>query len=124
VLLFHRSLGTWWEIAFGSSIGCNSAPKSVLTDLKIGCEPPAGVAWITTCGPLVTAPTLLLLACAHGNSELTKVTCHGWGQGDYQTATATANDCTPNCAAGHFTSISHGQRDDAEERGRPATTRS
>jgi hypothetical protein len=103
VLLFHQSMDTWWEIAFGSSIGCNSAPKSVLADLKIGCEPPAGVAWISTCGPLVSAPTQVVLACADGNYELTKVTWHGWGKATAAgTATATANDCTPNCAAGHF----------------------
>jgi hypothetical protein len=103
LLLFHLSLDTWWEVAFGSSLGCDSAPKSVLADLKIGCEPPPGVAWINTCGPLVSAPTQLVLACADGNYELTKVTWRGWGKPSATgTATASANDCTPNCAAGHF----------------------
>jgi hypothetical protein len=103
VLVLHLSVGGWWEVGFGSSPNCSSAPKSVLADLRVGCSPPYGVAWINTCGPLVSAPTELVLACADGNYELTKVAWRNWGRATATApAVAVANDCTPNCAAGHF----------------------
>jgi len=101
--VLHLSVGGWWEVGFGSSPNCDSAPKSVLADLKVGCSPPYGVAWINTCGPLVSAPTDLVLACADGNYELTKLAWRNWGRAAATArSVARANDCTPNCAAGHF----------------------
>jgi hypothetical protein len=103
VLVLHHSLGTWFEEDFGSSPGCDSAPKAVLADLRVGCSPPYATAWISNCGPLASAPRTLILACADANYSLASLTWHGWGRA---TATASgkarANDCTPNCAAGHF----------------------
>ena len=102
-LMLHRSGSTWWVVGFGSSLGCDSAPRSVLADLKIGCSPPNGVAWISNCGPLVSKPAELVLACGDGNYLLSGLAWSGWGS---STATghgkARANDCTPNCAAGRF----------------------
>jgi hypothetical protein len=53
----------------------------------------------------VSAPKSLVLACADANYGLAKLTWRAWGK-RIATAkgTATANDCTPNCAAGHFRS--------------------
>jgi len=102
-MVLHESLSTWWVVGFGSSLGCDTAPASVLTDLGVPCSPPAGVAWIDTCGPLVSAPSELVISCADANYELTKLHWHGWGSSSASaTAVASANDCTPNCAAGHF----------------------
>jgi hypothetical protein len=104
-LVLHRSGPGWWIVGFGSSVGCNSAPPTVMRDLSVGCSPPSGVAWINNCGPLVSAPKELVLACGDGNYYLSNLTWHGWGK---PTATATglarANTCTPNCASGHFRS--------------------
>jgi hypothetical protein len=102
-LVLHRSFGTWWVLEFGSSLGCDTAPKSVMKDLKVGCSPPNGVAWINNCGPLASAPSTLVLACADANYELVKVAWHKWGAATATaSATARANDCTPTCVAGHF----------------------
>jgi hypothetical protein len=102
-MVFHLSVGTWWVVGFGSSLGCDSAPKSVLTDLGVGCTPPAAVAWINDCGPLVSTPKTLVLACADANYELAGLHWHAWGKASASaTGSAKANDCTPNCAAGHF----------------------
>jgi hypothetical protein len=102
-LVLHESHATWWALEFGSSLGCDTAPTSVLADLHVGCMPPGSTAWIDACGPLVSAPKSLVLACADANYGLVRVHWHGWGS---ETATATgavsANDCTPNCAAGRF----------------------
>jgi hypothetical protein len=102
-LLFHESHATWWAVGFGSSMGCDSAPKAVLADLRVGCDPPYATAWINDCGALVSAPKSFVLTCADANYELAALNWHAWGS---PTATATAtvhsNDCTPNCAAGHF----------------------
>ena len=102
-LLFHESHATWWQVGFGSSMGCDSAPKSVLADLHIGCDPPYTTAWIDNCGPLVSAPKSLVLTCADANYELAGLAWHAWGSPTTSaTATVHSNDCTPNCAAGHF----------------------
>jgi hypothetical protein len=102
-MVLHESFGSWWVVGFGSSLGCDSAPKSVLADLRVGCTPPAGVAWIDDCGPLTSKPKTIVLACADANYEIVNLRWRGWGTA---TATATgsarANDCTPNCAAGQF----------------------
>ncbi len=102
-LILHRGSFGWWVVAFGSDVGCNSAPRSVLADLKVGCAPPSTTAWINNCGPLASAPASLILACADANYELASLTWKGWGTA-HATATgvARANDCSPNCAAGHF----------------------
>ena len=104
-IVFHNSAFGWVVVGFGSSLNCDSAPKVVLDDLKIGCTPPNGVAWINNCGPLVSKPTELVIACGDGNYFLSKLRWSGWGT---PTATATgvaeANTCTPNCAAGKFKS--------------------
>jgi hypothetical protein len=104
-LVLHRGGFGWWVVGFGSSVGCDSAPTSVMRDLKVGCSPPNGVAWINNCGPLVSAPPELVLACGDANYLLANLKWRGWGK---PTATATgvarANTCTPNCAAGKFRS--------------------
>jgi len=102
-MVLHRSGPYWFVVGFGSSLGCDSAPRSVLDDLKVGCTPPNGVAWISNCGPLVSKPTSLVLACGDGNYLLASLRWNGWG-GSAATATgiARANDCKPYCAAGHF----------------------
>lgn len=104
-IVLHLSLGTWWVEQFGSSLDCEAAPKVVLADLKVGCTPPNAVAWISNCGPLVSAPKSLVLACADANYSLSKLTWHAWGKAAATaTGTAVANTCTPNCAAGKFRS--------------------
>jgi len=102
-MLLHRSGTIWWVVGFGSDIGCDSGPKSVLADLKVGCSPPNGVAWISNCGPLQSQPASLVLACGDGNYSLEGLKWRGWGTAAATaTGSARANDCTPNCAAGHF----------------------
>jgi hypothetical protein len=102
-LVLHLSMGAWFPEQFGSSLNCSAAPKAVLADLKVGCTPPGATAWLWNCGPLVSAPSSVILACADANYELASLRWRGWGRA---TATATgkarANDCNPNCAAGHF----------------------
>lgn len=103
-MVFHRSGPGWWVVGFGSSLDCNTAPKSVLADLAVGCTPPDGsAAWINDCGPLVHAPATLVIACADANYSLGGLKWRRWGT---PTASATgvahANDCKPYCAAGHF----------------------
>ena len=102
-LVLHRSGTYWFVVGFGSSLGCDSAPRSVLDDLKIGCTPPNGVAWIWNCGPLESKPASLTIACGDGNYALANLRWSGWGTARATaTGVARANDCTPNCAAGHF----------------------
>lgn len=102
-MVLHLSRGTWFVLELGSSLGCDTAPKSVLADLGIGCSPPSTTAWIWNCGPFVSAPATFVIACADANYELTGLHWRGWGSAHATaTGTARANDCTPNCAAGHF----------------------
>jgi hypothetical protein len=104
-LVFHRGSFGWRVVGFGSSLGCDTAPKAVLDDLKIGCTPPNGVAWVDNCGTLTSKPGELVLACGDGNYLLTKLHWRGWGTGTTTaTGVAEANTCTPNCAAGTFRS--------------------
>lgn len=103
MMVLHKSFGTWWILQFGSSLDCDAAPVAVLKDIKIPCAPPATDAWINNCGPLVSAPASLVMACGDGNYSLAKLTWKGWGTvAAKATGSASANDCTPNCAAGHF----------------------
>ncbi|HEX7527401.1 MAG TPA: hypothetical protein VF327_13885 [Gaiellaceae bacterium] len=48
-------------------------------------------------------PTEVVLACADANFGVRKLRWTGWGQ-SFAAATGVgyANDCTPNCAAGHM----------------------
>jgi hypothetical protein len=102
-MVLHESRGTWFVVGFGSSLGCDTAPKAVLADLGIGCSPPSASAWIWNCGPLVAAPKTFVIACADANYELTRLSWRGWGSvRATATGVAQANDCTPTCAAGHF----------------------
>ncbi|MFL5910336.1 MAG: hypothetical protein ACJ768_07205 [Gaiellaceae bacterium] len=102
-MVFHRSGPGWWVVGFGSSLGCDSAPKNVLSDLGIGCSPPGSSAWINDCGPLESAPATLVIACADANYSLRELTWRRWGTAlSSATGTARANDCKPYCAAGHF----------------------
>jgi hypothetical protein len=106
-MVFHRSGPGWWVVGFGSSLGCNTAPQTVLADLAVGCTPPGGTAWINDCGPLETAPAALVIACADANYSLAGLKWRGWGKPLASgTGTARANDCKPYCAAGHFHSYS------------------
>ena len=103
VLVLHRSMRTWFEEEFGSSLNCEAGPKAVLADIGVGCTPPEATAWIWDCGPLVARPTSLILTCADANYELASLRWRGWGHASATaTADAKANDCTPNCAAGRF----------------------
>ncbi|HEY2074047.1 MAG TPA: hypothetical protein VGG88_10775 [Gaiellaceae bacterium] len=102
-MLFHLSHGTWWVVDFGSSFGCDAGPKAVMNELKLGCAPPSGLAWINTCGPLVSKPSSLVLACADANYSLERIAWRGWGRATTTAkASVRANDCKPYCAAGHF----------------------
>jgi len=102
-MVVHESGSTWWVVNFGSSLGCDTAPAPVLADLNVGCMPPDGVAWINNCGPLVSKPVQLVLACGDGNYYLSGLRWSGWGSATAAaTGKAVANDCTPYCAAGHF----------------------
>jgi hypothetical protein len=48
-------------------------------------------------------PAEVVLACADANFGVRKLRWTGWGSSfAAATGTAYANDCTPNCAAGHF----------------------
>ena len=77
-MVFHRSGPGWWVVAFGSSLGCNTAPKSVLADLAVGCTPPGSSAWIDDCGPLESAPPTLVIACADANYSLGALKWRRW----------------------------------------------
>jgi hypothetical protein len=63
----------------------------------------AAPTYVSDCGTLVQHPRTLILACGDANYGLAKLAWGLWGKA---TATATGvaqiNDCTPNCAAGHF----------------------
>jgi hypothetical protein len=103
MMLLHRSGPSWWVLEFGSSLGCDIAPASVLRELAVGCMPPGATAWVNDCGPLVDAPAQLVLACGDGNYSLTHLRWRHWGQRlASATGIAEANDCKPYCAAGHF----------------------
>jgi hypothetical protein len=48
-------------------------------------------------------PAQIVLACADGNFYFTGLDWSAWNaSGAQATGTAHQNDCTPNCAAGHF----------------------
>jgi hypothetical protein len=48
-------------------------------------------------------PSKVVFACGDGNVYASNLTWTNWGQFyAYARGTLTQNDCTPNCAAGHF----------------------
>jgi hypothetical protein len=54
-------------------------------------------------GKLLVKPASITLACGDGNFYVENLKWTGWGQSfAAATGTAKANDCRPNCAAGHF----------------------
>ena len=54
-------------------------------------------------GKPVVQPATVILACADANFGVKKLAWIGWGGArTAATGVAYANDCTPNCAAGHF----------------------
>jgi len=58
---------------------------------------------IPDCFTQVVAPTEITLACGDGNFWLGGMRWRGWGGATTAgTGAAHANDCDPNCAAGHF----------------------
>lgn len=54
-------------------------------------------------GKLTVKPNGITLACGDGNFYVENLKWTGWGE-SFAAATGTgkANDCQPNCAAGHF----------------------
>jgi hypothetical protein len=53
-------------------------------------------------GKPVVKPSQVILACADGNAGVKKIAWLGWGRPTAAgVGTAFANDCSPNCAAGH-----------------------
>jgi hypothetical protein len=54
-------------------------------------------------GKATVRPTSIILACADANFGIKHLSWIGWGgTRAAATGTAYANDCTPDCAAGHF----------------------
>ncbi len=54
-------------------------------------------------GRPVVKPAEVVLACADAGLGVRKISWLGWGSAvTAGVGTAFANDCTPNCAAGHF----------------------
>jgi len=59
---------------------------------------------VATCSAKpASAPKTWVLACADGNFWLSGLKWSDWGTAEAKASgTAHVNDCTPNCAAGHF----------------------
>jgi hypothetical protein len=52
---------------------------------------------------LLVKPQAIVPACGDGNFQLSGLRWSSWGaSGAAASGTAHQNDCTPNCAAGHF----------------------
>jgi hypothetical protein len=66
----------------------------------------AGITLVKTCSDqAVVRPAAMVLSCADANSELRGLTWTDWGDTTaYATGTIAWNDCTPDCAAGHWKS--------------------
>lgn len=62
-----------------------------------------GQAYVSNCGTLEEHPAAIVLTCADANYALAGLR---WSDWSHASAAATgevrANDCTPNCAAGHI----------------------
>jgi hypothetical protein len=103
-MVVHRNdaMG-WFVLVEASTVACSAAPRPVLDDLRVRCSPPDGVAWISSCGQLLSEPKSIVLACADGNNFLKGLRWRSWGAvRATATGIATVNDCVPFCAAGHF----------------------
>jgi hypothetical protein len=58
---------------------------------------------VGNCTKSQVQPSSIILACADANAALTKLRWTSFGGGSARaTGSYTANDCTPNCAAGKF----------------------
>jgi len=76
------------SFGFSASTGMAATPTTALPD----CQ-----------GNLLVKPASITLACGDGNFYVESLKWTGWGE-SFAAATGTgkANDCQPNCAAGHF----------------------
>jgi hypothetical protein len=77
--------------------------------VNIGVFPKATIAATTTMalpdcqGKPVVKPVIVTLACGDGNFYAENLRWTGWGESfTAALGVGQANDCTPNCAAGHF----------------------
>lgn len=66
----------------------------------------ASLPTIFTCtGQAVVRPSSIIVACADANTDLVDLRWSAWGSATtHATGTLQENDCTPNCATGHFIS--------------------
>jgi hypothetical protein len=61
---------------------------------------------ISDCGGQAIAPASMTLTCADANYGLAAMKWQNWGAASAKgSGSASANDCTPNCAAGKFASF-------------------
>jgi hypothetical protein len=75
---------------------------SALVTAAVAAATP-GKAYVSNCGKLEQHPASVVLTCADANYALTGLKWSGWTLGSASaTGKVRANDCTPNCAAGHF----------------------
>jgi len=76
------------SFGFSAATGSAAPPAAALPD----CQ-----------GKLLVKPASITLACGDGNFYVEHLKWTGWGE-SFAAATGTgkANDCQPNCAAGHF----------------------
>jgi len=103
VMVLHHNAEVWWLQQVGASLSCDTAPKAVLDDLRVGCRGPDGAAWISNCSRLESKPASIVVSCADGNYALVGLRWQRWGSASpTATGTARVNDCTPDCAGGHF----------------------
>jgi hypothetical protein len=78
------------------------APTSgVIASLEAGAA--TGTHLLTCTHQLVTRPGNYLLSCADANARLARVHWSSWGSTRATgVGTLSQNNCTPNCASGHF----------------------
>ncbi len=80
----------------------SAATLAFLTTIPAGATP--SITALPDCqSKLVSRPSQVIFACGDGGVYATNVRWTNWGA-PFAVATATmhANDCTPNCAQGHF----------------------
>ncbi len=110
-----RAMAIVWFLSASMSV----APRPARAAESIGIPDCLGV-------PRVR-PTSIMLACGDGGLIANGLTWTGWGAGFAAArGTASANDCTPNCAEGHFHTSPVVLIADGRERcpdGRPAYAR-
>ncbi len=79
-------------VSGGTASGTGRVPSSRLSPRIMTCA-----------GKVVYEPSAYVISCADANSELVGVHWSWWTpNGATALATYSANDCTPNCAAGKF----------------------